>query len=67
MSDLIFTESELVARDREVAAKALRDAAERIDRHPWSEYMMATPGAMLRLFADRIESQANEKGAGDVQ
>lgn len=53
----------LAAHDREVAAKALRDAADRIDRHPWGDYLMATPGGLLRVLADRIESQASEKGS----
>lgn len=50
----------LAARDRAVAAGALREAAGHVDRHSWGDYLMATPGGLLRLLADRIE-----KGAGD--
>lgn len=52
----------LAARDREVAAKALRDAADRFMPHPALGLARLADAAadLLRAEADRIE-----KGAGD--
>ena len=50
----------LTARDRAVAAGALREAADHVDRHPWRDYLMATPGGLLRVLADHIEKGADD-------
>ena len=57
----------LAARDREVAAKALRDAAQIVQDTARQGGGLQTAEGALRAEADRIESQANEKGAGDVR
>lgn len=60
----------LAARDREVAAKALREAARGYWGVEGDPDMPSTSSAVRRVLnrrADRIESQANEKGAGDVR
>lgn len=73
-----WSDEELAAHDREVAAKALRDAADEVlrrralvrssgdvrDDETWDNGNMSAE-ATIRARADRIESQANEKGASD--
>lgn len=68
----------LAAHDREVAAKALREAADEVlrrralvrssgdvrDDETWDNGNMSAE-ATIRARADRIESQAIEKGASD--
>ncbi len=59
----------LAARDREVAAKALRDAAFDLARPALGgatyEMWSSDCDQWLRARADRIELQASEKGASD--
>jgi hypothetical protein len=59
----------LAAHDREVAAKALRDAADEaqqgfVDEQQGIGFARVRTD-WLRARADRIESQAIERGAGD--
>jgi hypothetical protein len=62
-SEALFEEW-LAARDREVAANALRDAADRFMPHPTLGLARLADAAadLLRAEADRTE-----KGAGDVR
>jgi len=73
-----WSDEELDAHDREVAAKALRDAADEVlrrralvrssgdirDDETWDNGNMSAE-ATIRARADRIELQASEKGASD--